>query len=152
MGFHSDNEMGNKGENAIFNYLLNHSSTINLIDVSKDKWFQQFDIDFLQVTNNGINKIEVKTDRLADKTGNMVYEIWSDRRIYAKGCFEKTEADYIFYYLINNRTLYVFNTKELREWVLKHTNNLKQTNMGDNAFGYVIRLNDLKDISTKIKI
>lgn len=152
MGFHSDNEIGNKGENAIFNYLLNHSSTINLIDVSKDKWFQQFDIDFLQVANNGINKIEVKTDRLADKTGNMIYEIWSDRRIYAKGCFEKTEADYIFYYLINNRTLYVFNTKELREWVLRHTNNLKQTDMGDNAFGYVIRLNDLKDISTKIKI
>ena len=152
MGFHSDSEIGNKGENAIFNYLLNHSSTINLIDVSKDKWFQQFDIDFLQVTNNGINKIEVKTDRLADKTGNMVYEIWSDRRIYAKGCFEKTEADYIFYYLINSRTLYIFNTKELREWVLKHTNNLKQINMGDNAFGYVIKLNDLKDISTKIKI
>ena len=152
MGFHSDSEIGNKGENAIFNYLLNHSSTINLIDVSKDKWFQQFDIDFLQVTNNGINKIEVKTDRLADKTGNMVYEIWSDRRIYAKGCFEKTEADYIFYYLINSRTLYIFNTKELREWVLKHTNNLKQINMGDNAFGYVIRLSDLKDISTKIKI
>lgn len=152
MGFHSDNEIGNKGENAIFNYLLNHSSTINLIDVSKDKWFQQFDIDFLQVTSNGINKIEVKTDRLADKTGNMVYEIWSDRRIYAKGCFEKTEADYIFYYLINSRTLYIFNTKELREWVLKHTNNLKQINMGDNAFGYVIKLNDLKDISTKIKI
>ena len=152
MGFHSDSEIGNKDENTIFNYLLNHSSTISLIDVSKDKWFRQFDIDFIQVTNNGINKIEVKTDRLADKTGNMVYEIWSDRRIYAKGCFEKTEADYIFYYLINNRTLYVFNTKELREWVLKHTNNLKQTNMGDNAFGYVIRLNDLKDISTKIKI
>ena len=124
MGFHSDNEIGNKGENIIFNYLLNHSSTINLIDVSKDKWFQQFDIDFLQVTNNGINKIEVKTDKLADKTGNMVYEIWSDRRIYAKGCFEKTEADYIFYYLINTKVLYIFNTQELRTWVNKHENEL----------------------------
>jgi hypothetical protein len=152
MGFHADNEIGNKGENAIFNYLLNHSSTINLIDVSKDKWFQQFDIDFLQVTNNGINKIEVKTDRLADKTGNMVYEIWSDRRIYAKGCFEKTEADYIFYYLINTKVLYIFNTQELRTWVNKHENELWQTCMGDFAIGYVIPLNDLKEISTKIRL
>lgn len=152
MGFHADNEIGNKGEDVIFNYLLNHSSTINLIDVSKDKWFQQFDIDFLQVTNNGINKIEVKTDRLADKTGNMVYEIWSDRRIYAKGCFEKTEADYIFYYLINTKVLYIFNTQELRTWVNEHKNELWQTCMGDFAIGYVIPLNDLKEINIKEKL
>ena len=152
MGFHSDNEIGNKGESIIFNYLLNHSSTINLIDVSKNKWFQQFDIDFLQVTNNGINKIEVKTDRLADKTGNMIYELWSDKRTYAKGCFEKTEADYIFYYLINSRVLYIFNTQELRTWVNKHKNKLWRTYMGDYAIGYVIPLNDLKDISIKVKL
>lgn len=153
MGFHSDSEIGNKGENVIFNYLLNHSSTINLIDVSKDEWFQQFDIDFIQqdIFHN-INKIEVKTDRLADKTGNMVYEIWSDKRTHSKGCFEKTEADYIFYYLINSRTLYVFNTKELREWVSEHIDDLKQTDMGDNAFGFVIRLGDLKNISTRIRL
>ena len=152
MGFHSDNEIGNKGENAIFNYLLNHSSTINLINVSKDKWFQQFDIDFLQVTKDEINKIEVKTDRLADKTGNMIYEVWSDRRIYAKGCFEKTEADYIFYYLINTKVLYIFNTQELRTWVNKHKNKLWQTYMGDFAIGYVIPLNDLKEISIKERL
>ena len=153
MGFHSDNEIGNKGENIIFNYLLNHPSTINLIDVSKDKWFQRFDIDFIQIANNGsVNKIEVKTDRLADKTGNMVYEIWSDRRIYAKGCFEKTEADYIFYYLINTKVLYIFNTQELRTWVNKHKNKLWQTCMGDFAIGYVIPLNDLKEISIKERL
>lgn len=153
MGFHSDNEIGNKGENIIFNYLLNHPSTINLIDVSKDKWFQRFDIDFIQIANNGsVNKIEVKTDRLADKTGNMVYEIWSDRRIYAKGCFEKTEADYIFYYLINTKVLYIFNTQELRTWVNEHKNKLWQTCMGDFAIGYVIPLNDLKEISIKERL
>ena len=153
MGFHSDNETGNKGESIIFNFLSTYPSTTAIIDVTKDEWFQQFDIDFIwQDTEYNIFKIEVKTDTLADKTGNMVYEVWSDKRTHSKGCFEKTEADYIFYYLINNKTLYVFNTKELREWVLEHTNNLKQTDMGDNAFGYVIRLSDLKDISAKIKI
>ena len=151
--FNSDIQVGNKGEEIIYNYLWKHKSTLKVIDVTKDEWFQQFDIDFLQVDCNGsINKIEVKTDRLADKTVNMVYEIWSDRRIYAKGCFEKTEADYIFYYLINTKVLYIFNTQELRTWVNEHENKLWQTDMGDNAFGYVIRLNDLKDISTRIRL
>lgn len=152
MGFHKDNIIGQNGEYIIYNYLSNHSSTINLIDVSKDKWFQQFDIDFLQVTNDGINKIEVKTDRIADRTGNMVYEIYSDKRFYTLGCFEKTEADYIFYYLINTNILYIFDTQELREWVLEHQHNLKLVDMGDFALGYIIPLNDLKDISIKIKL
>lgn len=150
MGFRADNKFGELGENIIYNYLWKHKSTLKIVDVSKDKWFQQFDIDFLQVTNDGnINKIEVKTDRLADKTGNMVYEIYSDRRTYAKGCFEKTQADYIFYYLINTNILYIFDTQELREWVLEHQHNLKLMDMGDFALGYIISLNNLKDIYIK---
>lgn len=153
MGFYADNEIGNKGENIIFNYLWKHKSTLKIIDVTKDKWFQQFDIDFLwQDTEYNIFKIEVKTDTLADKTGNMVYEIWSDKRTYSKGCFEKTEADYIFYYLINTKVLYIFNTQELRTWVNKHENELWQTCMGDFAIGYVIPLNDLKEISIKERL
>lgn len=152
MGFHKDNIIGQNGEYIIYNYLLNHSSTINLIDITKDKWFQQFDIDFIQVTNDRINKIEVKTDKIADRTGNMVYEVYSDKRLYTLGCFEKTEADYIFYYLINTNILYIFNTQKLREWVLEHQHNLKLVEMGDFALGYIIRLNDLKDIYIKERL
>ncbi len=152
MGFHKDNIVGQNGEYIIYNYLSNHSSTINLIDVSKDKWFQQFDIDFIQVTKDEINKIEVKTDRIADRTGNMVYEVYSNKRFYTLGCFEKTEADYIFYYLINTNILYIFNTQELREWVLEHQHNLKLVDMGDFALGYIIKLNDLKDIYIKERL
>ena len=150
MSFNLDIQIGNKGENIIYDYLWKHKSTLKIVDVSKDKWFQQFDIDFLQIdTEYNINKIEVKTDRLADKTGNMVYEYWSDRRTYSAGCFEKTQADYIFYYLINTKVLYIFKTQELQEWVHKHKDKLWQTCMGDFAIGYVIPLNDLKDIYIK---
>ena len=153
MSFNSDIQVGNKGENIIYDYLMNHPSTDILINVSNDSWFQQFDIDFIQVDGDGdVNKIEVKTDRLADKTGNMVYEVWSDKRFYSKGCFEKTEADYIFYYLINTNILYIFDTQELREWVLEHQHNLKLVDMGDYALGYIIPFNDLKDIYIKEKL
>ena len=153
MGFTTDNEIGHKGEIVIYNYLINHSSTDNVIDVSNDKWFQKFDIDFIQIDGEDcVNKIEVKTDRMADRTGNMVYEVYSDRRNYTKGCFEKTEADYIFYYLINTNILYIFNTQELREWILEHQHNLKLVDMGDYALGYIIPLNDLKEISIKERL
>ena len=151
--FNTDIQIGNKGENIIYDYLMNHPSTDSVVNVSNDMWFQQFDIDFIQVDGNGgVNKIEVKTDRLADKTGNMIYEYWSDRRIFSVGCFEKTQADYIFYYLINTKVLYIFNTQELREWVHKRKDKLWQTCMGDFALGYVIPLNDLKDIYIKEKL
>ena len=151
--FNSDVQVGNKGENIIYDYLMNHPSTDNVMDVSKSWWFQQFDIDFIQIDKNGsVNKIEVKTDRMADRTGNMVYEVYSDRRNYTKGCFEKTESDYIFYYLINTNILYIFDTQELREWVLEHQHNLKLVDMGDYALGYIIPLNDLKDIYIKEKL
>lgn len=153
MGFHKDNIVGQNGEYIIYNYLWKHKSTFKIVDVSKDKWFQQFDIDFLQITTDyNVNKIEVKTDRMADRTGNMVYEVYSDKRFYTLGCFEKTEADYIFYYLINTNILYVFNTQELREWILEHQHNLKLVDMGDYALEYIIPLNDLKDIYIKEKL
>ena len=151
--FNSDIQVGHKGESIIYDYLINHPSTFNVINVSDDVWFQQFDIDFLQVTTDyDVNKIEVKTDRMANRTGNMVYEVYSDRRNYTKGCFEKTEADYIFYYLINTNILYIFNTYELRQWILEHQRELRLTEMGDFALGYVIPLNKLKDISIKERL
>lgn len=151
MGFMTDIKIGNNGEDIIYNYLLHHSSTKIVVNVTNDEWFQQFDIDFLQITkDNQINKIEVKTDRMADRTGNMVYEVYSDRRTYTQGCFEKTESDYIFYYLINTNVLYIFDTQELRQWVSEHKNNLKLVNMGDFALGYIIPLYELKDISIKV--
>ena len=153
MGFITNNNVGRKGESIIYDYLINHPSTFNVINVSDDVWFQQFDIDFLQVTTDyDVNKIEVKTDRMADRTGNMVYEIFSDKRTYTKGCFEKTEADYIFYYLINTNILYIFNTYELRQWVEEHKDKLRLANMGDYALGYIIPLNELKEISIKERL
>lgn len=150
--FNADLQFGDIGETIIMNFIFNHPSTIKVINVSDDKWFQQFDIDFLQVTEDGINKIEVKTDRIAHKTNNMVYELYSNKYSYTEGCFEKTQADYLFYYIIETNILYIFDIYELREWVYKNKDKLKLVNMGDCALGYLIKLKDLKDISIKIKL
>ena len=153
MSFRKDNKFGEIGENKISKYILSLPITMGIVDVSKDECFQQFDIDFLQITTDGdINKIEVKTDKIADKTGNMVYEKYSNKQYFTKGCFEKTKADYIFYYLININVIYIFNTQELIQWVWEHEHEYELVDMGDSASGYIIKLSDLKDISIKKKI
>lgn len=148
--FNKDLTFGKSGENAIYDFLINHESTINVVDVSNDEWFQNFDIDFLHETKEGINKIEVKTDRIADKTHNMVYEVTSNKYTSSLGCFEKTEADFLFYYIINAKMLYIFYMSQLREWVNENKQNLKLIEIGDCALGYLIKLKDVEHISAKI--
>lgn len=148
--FNKDLSFGKDGEYIIYKFLCKHESTLDLINVSDDKWFQNFDIDYLQKTKNGINKIEIKTDRIAHRTGNIVYEFISNKYCNSLGCFKKTEADFLFYYLYETKILYIFVIEELKEWVSQNKNKLKVVDMGDCAIGYLIKLKDLSDIYTKI--
>ena len=119
-----------------------------VIDVRKDIYFQDLDIDFLAEKHSGVViKYEVKTDRLAHKTGNLVYEETTSGNI---GCLAKSHADYILYYLSQSNELYGF-------WLIDMRNYIKETQpelveMGDNAEGYLLKIKDLtsKDIIRKV--
>lgn len=108
--------IGEQGESIIEKYLksLPHIKSIQCVrNVFK---YRQADIDFLvKLKNDKKVSIEVKTDTY--KTGNMYYETKSCIEENTLGCFEKTEADFIFYYFIELDRLYIFKTKELRNWV-----------------------------------
>lgn len=139
-----DIERGKVGEEVVYNILMDNIDTKHLVDVREDSLFQRLDIDFLQVTNkNKVRKIEVKTDAIVHKTGNIVYEYFSDITAGTKGCFEKTESDFIFYYLTYVEELYIINTKKLKSYVNKNIRLLKEANMGDNAWGFLIKIEDL---------
>ena len=60
----------------------------------------------------------------------------------------KTRADYIFYYLTVTKELYILHTNSLREYVKANRNKLREVCMGDNALGYLIKLNSM--INNKI--
>ena len=76
MPFDEDLIYGEYGERIAWISLLESARTRQVLDVRKDKYFQERDIDFLQLdVDNKVNKIEVKTDRQAHKTGNIVFEI-----------------------------------------------------------------------------
>lgn len=152
--FNEDIKTAKNGEDITHLYLLDSKSTKKVIDVRDDKFFQELDIDFLQQDiDNKINKIEVKTDTMAHRTGNFAYEHTSNKYYKTKGCFEKTQSDYIFYYVQGTKDMYVLDTKKLQKYVHSNSKTLKEVCMGDNALGYLIKLTDIeaKGLGYKIK-
>lgn len=142
--FQKDLSTGKIGEDVIFDFLKTNKTTKTVVDVRLDKFFQELDVDFIQETyNNEVRKIEVKTDTMAHKTGNLAYEHTSNKYYNSIGCFEKTRADYIFYYLTETRETYILHTETLREYIRVHKNSLREVSMGDNALGYLIKLKEL---------
>lgn len=139
MSFADDLKDGKKGEELV-RYLLESSGKFESVwDCSDDKYFQSKDIDILALTKDGhIAKYEVKTDRQAHETGNIVWEQKTSGNI---GCFAKTESDYILYYLVGNGKLYCFKTTSMRQFVKEHKTRLIR--MGDNAEGYLLNIMEL---------
>lgn len=143
--FYKDLKTGEIGESVVLETLIKINGVEDILDVRDIKEWQQMDVDFLVFTNNNILiPIEVKTDNLAHSTGNIAYEVLSNKHYNTKGCFEKTRAKYIYYYLTNTEKLYQIDVKRLRSHVkANYKGKKKMIAMGDNAEGYLIKINEL---------
>ena len=131
---------GKYGERVVLDFLRGLPNVKSVVDVRQDKDFQEKDIDFLiEDKHQQFTSIEVKTDFKAHETGNLVYEVTTSGHI---GCFEKTQAKYIAYYLPYSRTLYLINPVALRTYL--HKIHPEPRKMGDNAEGFLIPLADLE--------
>lgn len=82
--------------------------------------------------------IEVKFDKMAEKTGNLCFEVNN-----AKGQptgIAATKADYVIYLVPkgSSMTIYKFATESLREYIFKNTK-LRYVNGGDrNSYGLIL--------------
>lgn len=142
--FKIDLKVGKIGEEKCLNFLNENEKVYETVDVRNDKFWQMHDVDFIATLKNGeIIKIEVKTDTLAHITGNIAYEHTSNKYNKSMGCFKKTKADFIFYYLSQTDELYQINMEMLRQYVDEHE--FKDVNMGDMALGYLINIKILKE-------
>lgn len=113
--FRQSMEVGKRGEEHIIEYLNNSDNIKKIVDVRDIREYQKMDVDFLVTFADGIErKIEVKTDTY--KSGNIYYEVISSEESDTLGCFEKTEADYLFYYFVNWGYLYILGMEEYRKW------------------------------------
>lgn len=146
--FEPDKAMAVLGEEKAWWQMINSPKTKSVLDVRKDAYFQEKDVDFLQQTIDGdINKVEVKSDRQAHETRNIVYEISSNG---SAGCLQRSDADYLYYYFVGSGETYIITMKGLR-WYINNTM-VNSVRMGDGAEGYLLNIDDLIDRKVAVKV
>lgn len=147
--FLSDLERGKFGEKVLFEYLQSRNNIKAVVDISNTEIGIKDDIDFEIEYKDGHKKtVEIKTDLMAHRTGNIVYEEFSHRN---PGCFARTKADYILYYIMETNEVYVLNPDGFREFisqiktdeVLRKELRVRPTKMGQGAYGYLVPIKSI---------
>lgn len=111
----SKSNVGDVGEEVIIKYLKQQKDVAEVECVRDSKEHREKDIDIILTRKDGsVETIEIKTDSY--KSGNLFYETYSCIETGSIGCLEKTEANYIYYYFIKTRELYVLKTDSFRRW------------------------------------
>lgn len=135
---------GERGELVVWNLFIKSIGIRSVVDVRDDLRFRDEDVDFLvEDAKRQFTKIEVKTDSMAHRTGNFAYEVESSKTYHSKGCFEKTKADFIAYYVPGLSKVFLINVGLLRDYV--HGSHLRLVEMGDNALGHLIPFSELEN-------
>ncbi len=131
------------GEAIVREIILERERPRQIVDVRKDKRFQEDDIDFLIEDNEGqFTSVEVKTDFYAQNTENIVYELTYYNGF---GCFERTKADYIYYYIPRagkSGVIYIFKPYNLRTWLQK--THPEEITIGEGATGFLCPIKELQ--------
>lgn len=115
---------------AVEALLWRQARTIQVCNVEKDPAYREKDIDILWEISldDGSAKtvsIEVKGDRW-HKTGNYFFETISNEGRATPGCFMYTEADYVYYYFVEEKELHVLPMPATREWFKKKLHHFKE--------------------------
>lgn len=124
-------------------WLKENPETLEVKNVEANPEFQQIDVDLIWTTKTGEFKIEIKGDRW-HKSRNFFFETASNKEKNTPGCFLYTQADYLFYYFIEPRILYVLPMLATRQWFNVCQNRFREretrTRVGDSYYTTVGRL------------
>ena len=130
------------GERVAWDEMIKNPKTRSVVDVRDDKFFRSIDVDFLwELLDRQFWWVEVKSDTMAHRTGNIVFELSTSGNV---GCFQKTRARVIAYYIISAHKMIWIDVKEYKKFVESNKDNLRLMDMGDNAKGYLVPIESLK--------
>lgn len=148
--FQKDLEFGKKGEGLMRKRILGFKNIVDVRDISNSRKGIDDDIDFeLLYADGHTSTVEIKTDLMAHKTGNFAYEEYSHKN---PGCFARTKADHILYFIYQTGEVYVLNPVKFRAFIAEMKQDKKKaaslrvraTGMGEGAFGYLVPIAVLK--------
>lgn len=114
--FHKDLKTGKKGETAAAAALAERGWRTT--DLSDSPQYQKQDIDFRAEKDNINLTVEVKTDSVINRTGNMFIET---RQGNHDGWYHYCKADIIFYIDSTNKRIYCFSLSSLRKYIDTHS-------------------------------
>ena len=119
--FNKQAEFGQQGEQLLKERLEKRGNWC--VDLSTDKRFNlKQDVDFIMWnTKDEFYNLEVKWDRMMNKTGNMFLEIWDDYDNDSKGWFATSIADLLFYGNATTETFYCFRMTDIKEYIKTHS-------------------------------
>ena len=106
MSFGKDLEFGREFERKALDY-FEHTS----YEFAPNRCFKDYDIKL-----DGKTTIEVKADRLAHKTGNVVIEYQCNGK---PSGIESTRADFWLYFIDKTNEVYRFRPTEIKEFICK---------------------------------
>lgn len=105
-------------------FLESIPSIVGVLNVEGDSYYQEQDIDLVAVSKKDDKteciKIEIKGDTY-HRTGNFFFETISNKEKGTEGCFLYTTADFLFYYYVAEKELYMLPVKETRAWYLANS-------------------------------
>ena len=103
----------------ITEYLYAREETVGISDAT-DEEQRQKDIDFhwMRVYGDRVltTPVEVKVDTQGHSTGNLAFETVSNEIRGTRGCFMRSEAELLFYYLSGSAELWVMDLALTRKW------------------------------------
>jgi hypothetical protein len=137
-------------------WLRKKKITVDVVNVEGDRKYQSADIDLIWKTTLGEKTIEIKGDTY-HQTGNFFLETHSNRELNTPGCFLYTEADFVYYYFVGIKKLYILPMPETRLWFLEHMDEFSekatQTVVGNGAkYTTVGRLAPIKILTQNINV
>lgn len=145
--FSRENAVGQIGEQVFVDLLTEDGHADAIVDVRLDREYQRKDIDFLVYDK----AYEVKADKRASETGNIVLELFIDRRgERIPGYFNMTEADVLIYVDIVGQIVYRADIDEVRALVKDNSFRTTQyyTNDGGTHKTMTLLLVPIKKLET----
>lgn len=149
--FHGDLYTGKYGEKVLAARMNSFPSVAAVRDISDSKRGIADDIDFEILYKDGhTSTVEIKTDLMAHKTGNFAYEEYSHKN---PGCFARTKADHILYFVKETDMVYVLNPVKFRKFIAEMkmgkekaaSLKVRPSGMGEGAFGYLVPITVLTE-------
>ncbi|MEG1502271.1 MAG: hypothetical protein RR370_02670 [Synergistaceae bacterium] len=123
-------KVGQLGEDIIYQYLCKMPTVKEIKDVRNDKEYQKKDIDYILVMNTGQERtVEIKTDSYI--SDNIFFETMSAKETNSIGCMYKTEAEWLLYYFLRTKELYILKMPDYRNWVDENISRFQKRKIGN---------------------